>query len=220
MPKSAVEPTSTDTNRGPGGTGAFALVVLLLVGAAVPAVAQQGGAPARPNVTPPLTLTTPAFSDGGTIPVKYSCAATTPPPGGRLHVSLGVSPPLQWSNVPAGTASFVLILHDGDAHIAQAYDDIPHWVIFNIPGSATSLAEGVPPDAPMADGTAQGNNMMGRAAYQGPCAPPGAPHHYVFELYALDKKLDLPQGASRADIEKAMDGHVLSGTMYVGLFKR
>ncbi len=203
-------------------TRLFAILIVLLICAAVPAAAQQGNAPpaARPNVTPPLTLTTAAFADGGTIPVKYSCAATTPPPGGRLHVSLGVSPALHWSNVPAGTASFVLILHDGDAHIAKAYDDIPHWVIFNIPGDATSLQEGVPPDASMADGAEQGNNMMGRPAYQGPCAPPGAPHHYVFELYALDKKLDLPQGASRADIEKAMDGHVLSGTMYVGLFKR
>jgi len=201
-------------------TRLFAILIALLMYAAHPAAAQQGNGPARPNVTPPLTLTTTAFSDGGTIPVKYSCAATTPPPGGRLHVSLGVSPPLHWSNAPAGTASFVLILHDGDAHIAKAYDDIPHWVIFNIPANATSLPEGVPPDSPMADGTVQGNNMMGRAAYQGPCAPPGAPHHYVFELYALDKKLDLPNGASRVEIEKAMDGHVLSGTMYVGLFKR
>ena len=123
-------------------TRLVAILIVLLMCTAAPAIAQQGGAPARPNVTPPLTLTTPAFSDGGTIPVKYSCAATTPPPGGRLHVSLGVSPPLQWSNVPAGTASFVLILHDGDAHIAKAYDDIPHWVIFNIPGAATSLAQG------------------------------------------------------------------------------
>ena len=201
-------------------TRLFAILIVLLMAAAVPAAAQQGNAAARPNVTPPLTLTTPAFSDGGTIPVKYSCAATTPPPGGRLHVSLGVSPELHWSNVPTGTASFVLILHDGDAHIAKAYDDIPHWVIFNIPGDATFLAEGVRPDAPMADGTVQGSNMMGRAAYQGPCAPPGAAHHYVFELYALDKKLDLPNGASRAEIEKAIDGHVLSGTIYVGLFKR
>jgi Raf kinase inhibitor-like YbhB/YbcL family protein len=201
-------------------TRLFAILIVLLMSAAVPAVAQQGNAPARPNVTPPLTLTTPAFADGGTIPVKYSCAASTPPPGGRLNVSLGVSPPLQWSNVPKGTVSLVLILHDGDAHIAKAFDDIPHWVIFNIPGDATSLPEGVPPDAPMPNGTLQGNNMMGRPAYQGPCAPPGAPHHYTFELYALDTKLDLPQGASRDDIQKAMNGHVLSGTVYIGLFKR
>jgi len=136
-----------------------------------------------------------------------------------MNISLGVSPPLRWSNVPKGTESFVLILHDEDAHIAKAFEDIPHWVVFNIPGDAVSLPEGVKPDAPMENGTMQGNNMMRRAAYQGPCAPPDhPPHHYTFELYALDKKLDLPQGASRDDIQKAMDGHVLAGSIYVGLF--
>ncbi|MGA3292405.1 MAG: YbhB/YbcL family Raf kinase inhibitor-like protein [Candidatus Acidiferrales bacterium] len=200
----------------------FAFVALLLAAGIVPASAQQGNAPppTRPNVTPPLKLSSPAFTDGGTIPIKYTCSATTPPPSGPMQISLGVSPLLQWTNVPKGTASFVLILHDADAHVAKAFDDIPHWVVFNIPGDATQLPEGVPPDAPLANGTMQGNNMMRRAAYQGPCAPPGAPHHYTFELYALDTKLDLPQGASRADIEKAMDGHVLSATVYIGLFSR
>jgi Raf kinase inhibitor-like YbhB/YbcL family protein len=204
----------------------LAVVVLLLAAGVVPAPAQnnqQGNAPppGRPNVTPPLKITSPAFSDGGTIPLKYTCAATTPPPSGPMQISLGVSPLLQWTNVPKGTASFVLILHDADAHIGKAFDDIPHWVVFNIPGDATQLLEGIPPDAPLGNGTMQGNNMMRRAAYQGPCAPPGgAPHHYTFELYALDTKLDLPQGAGRADIQKAMDGHVLSATVYIGLFSR
>lgn len=200
---------------------AFSALAILLV-AALPAAAQQTGAtpPPRPNVAPPLKITIPAFSDGGTIPLQYTCSATTPPPGGPMHISLGVSPLVQWTNVPAGTASFVLILHDADAHIGKAFIDIPHWIVFNIPGDATELAEGVPPDAPLANGTLQGDNMMRRAAYQGPCAPPGLPHHYTFALYALDTKLDLPQGASRADIEKAMDGHVLGGGVYVGLFGR
>ena len=162
-----------------------------------------------------------AFSDGGTIPIQYTCAASSPPPGGPMNISLGVSPPLRWSNVPKGTESFVLILHDADAHIAKAFEDIPHWIVFNIPGDATSLPEGVPPDAPLANGTMQGDNMMRRAAYQGPCGPPDhPPHHYTFQLYALDKKLDLLQGASRDEIQKAMDGHVLAGTVYVGLFAR
>lgn len=202
---------------------ALALTAPAIFFAAVfPARAQQSGAapPPRPNVAPPLKITIPAFPDGGAIPLKYTCAATTPPPGGPMHISLGVSPLLQWTNVPTGTASFVLILHDADAHIGKAFVDIPHWVVFNIPGDATELAESVPPDAPIANGTMQGDNMMRRAAYQGPCAPPGLPHHYTFELYALDTKLDLPQGASRADIEKAMDGHVLSGAVYIGLFAR
>ncbi|MGO9589782.1 MAG: YbhB/YbcL family Raf kinase inhibitor-like protein [Candidatus Acidiferrales bacterium] len=200
---------------------AFSVLAILLV-AALPAAAQQAGAapPPRPNVAPPIKITISAFPDGGAIPQQYTCAATTPPPTGPMHISLGVSPLIQWTNVPMGTASFVLILHDADAHIGKAFIDIPHWVVFNIPGDATELPEGVPPDAPLANGTNQGDNMMRRAAYQGPCAPPGLPHHYTFALYALDTKLDLPQGASRADIEKAMDGHVLGGGVYVGLFGR
>jgi Raf kinase inhibitor-like YbhB/YbcL family protein len=203
---------------------ALALCALgICFAAALTAAAQETGAtpPPRPNVAPPLKITIPAFPDGGTIPLKYTCAGTTPPPGGPLHISLGVTPLIQWSNVPKGTASFVLILHDGDAHIGKALVDIPHWVVFNIPGDATELPEGIPPDAPLANGTMQGDNMMRRAAFQGPCAPPGGtPHHYIFQLYALDTKLDLPQGAPRADIEKAMDGHVLSSTIYIGLFTR
>ncbi len=192
---------------------------VILAAAALPVAAQQAPAP-RPNVAPPLKITVPAFSDGGTIPLKYTCAAATPPPSGPLHISLGVSPLIQWSDVPKGTASFVLILHDADAHIGKTFVDIPHWVVFNIPGDATELPEGIPPDSSLANGTTQGDNMMRRAAFQGPCAPPGLPHHYVFQLYALDTKLDLPQGASRAEIEKAMDGHVLSSTIYIGLFAR
>lgn len=187
------------------------------------ASAQQSATPApatRPNVTPPLKLTIPAFPEGGTIPIKYSCAASTPPPSGPMHISLGVSPLIQWSNVPPGTQSFALILHDADAHIANAFEDIPHWIVFNIPGDATSLPEAIPPADPLPNGTLQGNNMMRRAAYQGPCAPVEhlIPHHYTFQLSALDKKLDLPQGASRDDIQKAMDGHVLGGAVYIGRF--
>jgi Raf kinase inhibitor-like YbhB/YbcL family protein len=203
-------------------TAAGTVTALLLVAAwTFPAAARQGAAaPARPNIVPPMKITTSAFADGGVIPTKYTCSASTPPPSGPMQISLGLSPALEWSNVPAGTVSFVLILHDTEAHIRKAFDDIPHWVIFDIPGDATSLPEGIPPDAPLANGGKQGKNMMGRAAYQGPCAPPGLPHHYTFELYALDKKLDLPEGASREDIQKAMDSHVLSSAVYIGLFSR
>jgi Raf kinase inhibitor-like YbhB/YbcL family protein len=138
-----------------------------------------------------------------------------------MHISLGVSPEFNWRNVPSDTQSFVMILHDEDAHIGKAFGDITHWIVFNIPGDATSLPEGLPPDAVTRNGTMQGDNMMRRPAYQGPCSPPGhPPHHYAFSLYALDTKLDLPQGASRDDIQKVMDGHVLAGSVYVGLFTR
>jgi Raf kinase inhibitor-like YbhB/YbcL family protein len=129
------------------------------------------------------------------------------------------SPPVSWTNPPAGTQSFVLLLHDPDAHARKSVEDITHWIIFNIPGDATSLPEGVKSDVPASVGL-QGNNIMGRPSFMGPCAPPGPPHHYTLELFALDTKLDLPAGASRADIMKAMDGHVLTGTAYIGLFNR
>ncbi len=159
---------------------------------------------------PQLRLSSAAFADGGTIPEKYTCAA---------GMSNMLSPAVSWTNTPKGTQSFVLLLHDPDAHARKQVDDITHWIIFNIPGDSTSLPEGVKPDAPATVGV-QGANIMGRAAYMGPCAPPGPPHHYTIELYALDTKLDLPAGASRDDIMKAMEGHVLGGTVYIGLFHR
>lgn len=159
---------------------------------------------------PPLQLSSSAFSDGGTIPDKYTCA---------VGMTSSVSPALQWVNAPAGTQSFVLLLHDPDAHARKQLEDITHWIIFNIPADSTGLPEAVKPDAPATVGV-QGNNIMGRPGYMGPCAPPGPNHHYTFELFALDTKLDLPAGASRADILKAMDGHVLTGTVYIGLFHR
>jgi Raf kinase inhibitor-like YbhB/YbcL family protein len=113
--------------------------------------------------------------------------------------------------------SFVLLLHDPDAHARKSLDDITHWMIFNIPGDATSLPEGV-----KADSTAgvQANNIAGQPAFFGPCAPPGPAHHYTFELFALDTTLALQKGASRDDVLKAMDGHVLTGTVLIGLFHR
>ena len=132
-----------------------------------------------------------------------------------MDVSKMTSPPLSWVNAPKGTQSFVLLLHDPDAHARKAFEDITHWMIFNIPGDSTSLPEGVKPDS---SAGVQAANVTGQPIFFGPCAPPGPPHHYTFELFALDTKLDLAKGASRADVQKAMDGHVLTGTVLIGLF--
>lgn len=179
----------------------------------------QQSAP-RGNFPPGLELSSSSFPDVSRIPVKYTCAATEPPPSGPRHISTGVSPELHWKNVPKGTVSFVLILHDPDARIPKAATDITHWIAFNIPASTTSLPEAVKPDAPLPGGGLQGTNITGKAAYQGPCAGPGAFHHYTFELLAIDKTLDLPQGATREQIEEAIKGHVLGNAAYVGLFHR
>lgn len=183
-------------------------------------LAAQQPAPARRAPGPSLVLSSTSFPDVSPIPVKYTCAATEPPPSGPRHISTGVSPELEWKNVPAGTVSFVLMLHDPDARIPKAATDITHWIAFNLPASTTMLPEAVAPEAPLPGGGLQGTNITGKAAYQGPCAGPGAYHHYTFELLAVDKTLDLPQGATREQIEDAIKGHVLGNAAYVGLFHR
>ena len=170
------------------------------------ALAQAPKAPPRPG----LTLTTTAFADGGEVPDKYT-----------QSVPNAVSPKLEWSNVPQGTVTFTLILHDPDVALRKNNDDVLHWMIFNIPGSATSLPEGMPATASMPDGAVQAKNLRGAVGYMGPGAPPAGPdHHYTFELYALDTKLDLGPDVSRADVLKAMEGHILGKGVLVGRFHR
>jgi len=192
-------------------TRSIALAALVLAAGAAPALAQGGGG-GRAMGGPPLQLTSSGITDVGTIPDKYTCS-----PDGKTMTSPAnmTSPPLSWVNAPAGTKSFVLILHDPDAHARKTFDDITHWVVFNIPGDATSLPEGMKADSTVA---LQGNNIAGQPGFFGPCAPPGPVHHYTFELFALDTMLDLQKGASRDDVQKAMDGHVLTGTVLIGLF--
>ncbi|MBI3494308.1 MAG: YbhB/YbcL family Raf kinase inhibitor-like protein [Acidobacteria bacterium] len=159
-----------------------------------------------------MTLTTTAWPDGGSIPTKYT------------QVGDQTSPPLGWSNVPDGVTSFVLIVHDVDAATAPGTDDMLHWLLWNIPGTARSLPEGVPQSSQLPDGTRQ-ISATG-PYYRGPgAAAVGPAHHYVFELFALDAAIDVPAvGASppqtRAAVVAAMAGHVRGKAAYVGLFKR
>jgi Raf kinase inhibitor-like YbhB/YbcL family protein len=179
----------------------------------------QQTAPATPPAAPPMRLTTTAFPDGGIIPIKFTQAAPGAAPGG------GTSPELSWTNVPAGTQSFVLHMHDVDVARNKTPDDNLHWLVWNIPGTLTSLPEGIPAGAQLADGSYQVNVLS--ASYRGPGAAASGPlHHYVFEIFALDTKLDVKPGAdgqgsaTRVSILKAMEGHVLGKAGYVGLFKR
>ena len=170
----------------------------------------QGQAKGKGPAGPGMTLTTSAFPDGGEIPNKYTQAEQNPP-----------SPRLEWTNVPMGVVTFALILHDPDVALQRKMDDVLHWAVFNIPGSARELPEGVPANATLPDGTVQIKNLRGGVGYMGPGAPaPGPHHHYTFELYALDTKLDLTADASRADLVKAMEGHILAKAVYVGRFHR
>ena len=186
----------------------------------VPVHAQErgrGGAPAAAPAAPPMTLTISGFPDGGQIPVKFSQAAEGVAPGE------GTSPAMTWANVPAGTQSFVLNMHDMDVARNRTTDDQAHWVVWNIPATATSLPEGVPRGSQRPDGSFQ-ISATG-AMYRGPGAPANGPmHHYTFELFALDTKLDVQPLTdafdTRAAVIKAMQGHILGKAVYGGLFRR
>jgi hypothetical protein len=174
---------------------------------------QRGGAPAAP----PMTLTVSGFPDGGQIPVKFSQAAEGVAPGE------GLSPAMTWTNTPPGTQSFVLHMHDLDVARNKTTDDQAHWVVWNIPATATGLPEGVPKGAQLADGAYQ-VSATGQM-YRGPgAAATGPMHHYMFEIYALDSKLDVQPTAdafeTRANVMKAMQGHILGKAVYGGLFRR
>lgn len=159
---------------------------------------------------PGLTLTSPDFEDGAVIPNKYTQADPAP-----------VSPKLEWKNVPAGTQSFVLLMHDPDVAMGRKTDDVTHWMAFNIPGTATELAGGQSADAKLADGTIQIGNTGNKVGFMGPGAPaPGPYHHYTFELMALDTKLELGPDAKRDQVIAAAQGHILGKGILVGRFHR
>ena len=166
-------------------------------------------APAAP-ATPGLTLTTTAFEDGGLIPARFTQSDPSP-----------VSPKLDWTYVPAGTVSFALLMHDPDAAPNRTTEDVLHWFMFNIPGTATGQPENIPPAAQRPDGSVQIKNRGNVNGYRGPGAPAVGPyHHYMFELFALDVTLDLTADATRAEVMKAMDGHILGKGVLGGRFHR
>jgi len=151
----------------------------------------------------PLTLTSPAFTDGSKIPVKYTCD------GGNT------SPPLNWGKGPAGTASFVLIVDDTNAPVGV----FTHWVIFNLPPDTQGLPEAVPQDDKLASGALQGKNGAQLIGYFGPCPPGGTPHHYRFTLYALDKSLSSKAGAEKEQVLQAMQQHIIGQAQLIGTYR-
>lgn len=179
---------------------------VLLLTAGVGSAFAQGKGPQGPG----LTLTSPDFEDGGIIPNKYTQADPN-----------AVSPKLEWTHVPPGTMSFAIIFHDPDVAIQRKNDDVLHWMIFNIPGTATGLPQGVPATATLEDGAINAKNLRGGIGYMGPGAPPAGPyHHYTFELFALDTKLNLGPDATRAQVLDAMQGHILGKAVLEGRFHR
>ncbi len=196
-------------------------VSLLFVSVAVAGCAQpaspEGKAPPSETVAPKPTvapqpadteavfaITSTAFVAGAEIPVEYTCDGQNS------------SPPLDWGQGTAGTASFALIVDDPDAPSGA----FTHWVIFNLPPDTRSLPEAVPNENKLTSGALQGKNGFGKIGYAGPCPPSGSPHHYRFTFYALDKSLDLAAGASKEQALRAMQGHVLAESQLIGVYQR
>jgi len=151
-----------------------------------------------------FTLSSPSFHNGDDIPKKFTCT------------DADVSPQLQWTSAPAGTQSLALIADDPDAPAGTW----THWVLFDLPAQTKSLPENVSKQDELPGGGRQGRNDFRKLGYGGPCPPPGKPHRYFFKLYALDKKLELKAGASKQEVEQAMQGHVLAQAELMGKYQR
>jgi Raf kinase inhibitor-like YbhB/YbcL family protein len=150
-----------------------------------------------------LELTSASFR-GGEIPKKFTCDDED------------TSPELAWSAPPAATRSFTLIVVDPDAPLGS----FVHWVLYDLPAEKRELPEGLPKQDQLADGSRQGRNDFDKIGYGGPCPPAGSAHHYVFVLYALDSRLNLPAGATRKQVENALKGHVLARGELIGRYQR
>jgi Raf kinase inhibitor-like YbhB/YbcL family protein len=163
-------------------------------------------APAQPEggKTMALELKSTAFAAGGAIAKKFTCDGPD------------VSPALTWTEPPSGTKSFSLIMDDPDAPVGTWV----HWVLYDLPATARELVENVPKSEELPSGARQGRNDFRKIGYGGPCPPPGPAHRYFFKLYALDSKLNLKAGGTKADVEKAMKGHVLAQAELVGRYGR
>ena len=145
-----------------------------------------------------------SFQNGGNIPKKFTCDGSD------------VSPQLSWSNPPASTKSFAVISDDPDAPVGTW----THWVLFDLPPQTNTLPESLPKADKVPSGGSQGRNDFRKIGYGGPCPPAGKVHRYFFKLYALDRVLDLKPGASKSEVEQAMQGHILAKAELMGTYQR
>jgi len=152
-----------------------------------------------------IEVLSPAFQEGGAIPVQYTCD------------DANVSPPLRWGGIPKDSQSLALICEDPDAPSGV----FVHWLIFNLPPIVSDLPEAVPTTETLVEsGAIQGRNDFGNIGYDGPCPPQGNPHRYFFRIYALDTKLQLKAEATRREFERAANGHILATGHLMGTYKR
>ncbi len=166
--------------------------------------------PAQPQATPAteqqkseIKLTSTAFKEGEAIPRGYTCDGAN------------VSPPLEWTGMPKSAKTIAIIADDPDAPSGT----FVHWVLYNLPAEGLGLIENTPPAETLKGGGAQGKNDFEKIGYGGPC-PPSGTHRYFFKLYALDSELPLKPGATKAEVEKAMEGHTIGQAQLMGTYNR
>lgn len=181
--------------------------ITLAVAAGTVSLACNGCSSAGPQDSSPastpskLSLSSSSFEPGASIPVVYTCKGKD------------ISPPLQWSEPPQGTKSLALIMDDPDAA------GWTHWVVFNLPADVRGLEEAIAKKIEQFAGAQNGSNSWNRQGYGGPC-PPFGEHRYVFRIYALDKLLSAPSGASKKDVLGLMSGHILATGELMGKFAK
>ncbi len=150
-----------------------------------------------------IKITSSAFEEGDLIPENYTCDG------------IDVSPPISWTSVPEGTKTLALICDDPDAPIGTWV----HWVLFNLPAATNEIPENILPERTLESGAKQGMNDFHKIGYGGPC-PPSGTHRYYFKIFALDIELDLEAGATKPDLLRAMEGHILAEGQLMGRYER
>jgi Raf kinase inhibitor-like YbhB/YbcL family protein len=166
-------------------------------------VVQQPPANQSNQNNPEFKLTSTAFKEGQPIPSTYTCDG------------VNVSPPLEWSGVPKSARTITIIADDPDTPGGMWV----HWVLYNLPADNTGLVENLPATEKLVAGGFHGKTDFGTTGYGGPC-PPSGTHRYFFKIYALDGDLSLKAGATKAEVEKAMEGHIVSQGQLMGTYRR
>jgi len=183
----------------------FAILTLFFISCASrPQPAVQPSPTDKPNDNNGgIKLTSSAFKEGQPIPATYTCKG------------VNISPPLEWSGVPKTARTIAIIAHDPDAPSGTWI----HWVLYNLPADNIGLVENLPATESLKAGGFQGKNDFGKIGYGGPC-PPSGTHRYFFKIYALDAELPLKAGATKAEVEKAMSGHIAAQGQLMGTYGR
>ena len=181
-------------------------LLLLLIGCASPAPPakrQLENVNLPQTAQPAMQVTSTAFKEGQSIPRQYTCDG------------VNISPPLEWNGVPKSAKTIAIIADDPDAPAGTWV----HWVLYNLPAVNIGLVENLPPTEALKAGGFQGKNDFQKIGYGGPC-PPSGTHRYFFKVYALDNELPLKAGATKAEVEKAMQGHIVAQTQLMGTYSR